>query len=504
MSLSDRLNQARASYFAARHRHLRERGAWADALASLVDEASWIANHPAPSSRWVEILMEATEIAAHLEDASEYRAFLNFFADHLLGTGEAREQALLDALGELHDLSQPRALEELGSWLAVARHTWPLGPYLKAHGLEQRPDTNLHLVLEALESAARRAEAGAQPRFARHCRMRQAALRLTCGQERHLAYPVLNRLNWAELDLQEQLWMAHALTFSERWIDRVRAIDMLLDLNRLHARNEAPGITAEMLQESARGLLRRAPLHLHRIEAERLPELLDALVVPDQRAHWQHHLEARQALQSLVDAPLDTATSIEQARAHLDALYAMEPERWGPAARSFGMLFAPPSSEASPALASTNVIARFYLALTDTLHALDAHANPGVALDRLNASCAALGEERTSLRVLALLWPRLFEHLDRPQLVALADPLEHLAAYHSLGPTPSYGWWTLAAHQYARGLDASGFLTAERARQEPVHGVDADIFNYVKSKTLKNAASRRDAALSARWLAISL
>lgn len=513
MSLRDRFDEARASYFASRQRQLRQRELWADALATLVDEADWLARRAEASDRWPELLIEATEVAANLDDLAEYRAFLRHFGDHLLPEGPGAEARIWDALKPLEELNHAPTLQALGAWLTLARPDSAAGPYLEGHALE----ASSHLASrdrlradQAFALAARRARASEphareeRPQLQRHCELRRGALSLNSGLNRSAGQQALGQLNWSAFSRTEQLWMAHALTHSERWVDRVRVIDLLLDALRDRPDTGTPGQDLEDLRAIARELLGNAPLQLHPVELERLPDLIATLFDEAECAHWQRHLKTRERLQHLVSAPLQKLDTAGEANATLERLALDAPSRWQPVAQHAAMLLSPAESLAnSPVPAERDPLAHFYATLADTLAKLThAHHLAGL-LDPLSAAARALADDTGALRALALLWPRILEQPEITSDEALLPELVDLASQHARGPSPSYGWWALAAHLYRAGLPACALPFAERARQNGDDSERGDIFYYVKSETLKEAASRRDAALATTWLTLS-
>ncbi|TXD39695.1 hypothetical protein FRC96_06640 [Lujinxingia vulgaris] len=513
MSLRDRFDEARASYFASRQRQLRQRELWADALATLVDEADWLVRRGEASERWPELLVEATEVAANLDDLAEYRAFLHHFGDRLLPEGPGAETRLWDALKPLEDLNHAATLQALGAWLTLARPDSAAGPYLEAHALEE----SSHLTSgdrlradQAFALAARRARHSRphaeddHPPLQIHCELRRGALSLNSGLNRSAGQQALGQLNWSALSRTEQLWMAHALTHSERWIDRVRVIDLLLDALRDRPDTVAPPQGQEELRAIARELLGNAPLQLHPTERERLPDLIATLFDEAECAHWQRHIEARERLQHLASAPIPKPDTVEEATAALDRLALDAPARWRPVAQHAAMLLSPAESLAnSPVPAERDPLSHFYATLAETLANLaQGHRGEGL-LHPLNAAARALEDDTGALRALALLWPRLLEQPELTSDEALLPELVDLASQHARGPSPSYGWWALAAHLYRVGLPTCALPLAERARQNGDPSERDDIFYYVKSSTLKEAASRRDAALATTWLTLS-
>ncbi|TXD38601.1 hypothetical protein FRC98_06885 [Lujinxingia vulgaris] len=510
MSLRDRFDEARAGYFASRHRQLRQRGKWADALATLVDEAGWLARHNPTSARWLDLLVEATEVAAQLDDLAEYRAFLNHFADQLLPQDADAEPRVWAALEPLEDLRDTATLEALGTWLTLARPDWPAGPYLEGHALEQSASTSSDLLraAQAFALAARRAEGATTregERFRRHCQLRRGALELNMSLNRSAGQTTLGRLNWSEFARAEQLWMAHALTHSERWSDRVRVIDLLLDALRELPSEATSTQGLDDLCAIARELLGNAPLQLHPTEIDRLPELITTLFDATERAHWERHLQARERLQHLVNSPLSESCAAAEVKAALEDLAHNAPLRWQSVAQHAGMLLSAPEQRPDDLVQHTREpIAHFYATLADTLASAERGLPSADLLASLNAAAGALEDEAGALRALALIWPALLDHTSLPPSDACLAELIALARIHARGPSPSYGWWALAAHLYRAGLSACAWPVAQRALQHPFAGEAHDIIYYVKTHTLKEAASREDAASASRWLSLDL
>ncbi|RVU44169.1 hypothetical protein EA187_11525 [Lujinxingia sediminis] len=512
MSLRDRFDEARASYFASRQRQLRQRGLWTDALDTLVDEADWLSRRAPGSSRWPDLLMEATEVAANLDDLTEYRAFLRHFADHVLPEGPGTDTRLWDALKPLEDLKHAAALEVLGSWLTLARPESATGPYLEGHAIEGRHATpdDRRRADQAFALAAHRAELATTQdpaeygRLQRHCELRRGALSLNTGLDRRATQTPLGHLNWSMFSRAEQLWMAHALTHSERWIDRVRVIDLLLDALRETPDRTASAQDPDELRTIARELLSNAPLQLHPAELERLPELIATLFDETECAHWQRHLQARERLQHLVSSPLQKTDAAAEVKATLERLALDAPSRWQPVAQHAAMLLTRTEHHPdSPVPINRDPLAEYYATLSETLASLDREHPPAGLLGRLNAAARALEDDTGALRALALIWPELLEQTSADSRARLLPELLDLASLHARGPSPSYGWWALAAHLYRAGLPGCALPFAERARQEGSRSAKEDIIFYVKSKTLKEAASRRDAALARSWLTLS-
>ncbi len=518
MKLRDRWQQSRLRFFRARIRHLMERQQWQRALTTVIDFAQWAQGQVDDVQVWLDMTIAATRIVGHLDDPAEYRAFLTHFADPFLGDHRHPRHELLDAFSSIADHVEPSVMISVGRWLTDARPRWPLGPYLIAHFREVqfRGSHNPEATRETtafFRIAADRAVELDQKQWSLHCRLRQGALLLSSGTDRARGRLILGGLDWTGLCPTEQLWMAVALASSGQWTDRLRAMDIVLDLHRATsaARPGTSDLRLQDLQRTAAAIFRLAGIHLPEPESRRLEELTTTLFRGDERQRWLAYLDARETLSRIAALPFDDA---EAAFATLDELSRVYPQRWNRVAHRFRILHTgwtgdyesssgvPSPSHRDARLPLTDAVAR----TLSFLRNVDSESDDEALRTHLERLCELLQDATTeadgaALRPLAILWPRLLNRLDHFDGDALRDLLTEIARhYAAYAPDPGYGWWPLAAHLYRAELPDAADVIAERARGDERTFDDDETRSFVARTRFQRALDATDPVDARRWL----
>lgn len=511
MSLSQRWQQARLRFYRGRIRHFIDDQKWSEALAAIIDFAQWAQDRIDDAQVWVNLTVAATEVVAHLDDPGEYRAFLEHFASPFLGDPKRPRPQILEAFADIAEDADPAVMIAVGRWLTDARPHWPLGPYLMGHygeelALDGGPPGGD--IARYFERAARRARRNDLSQWQGHAELRAGAFLINHGADPGRGRQILGGLDWTQLTPPDQLWMARALSSSPEWTDRLRAMDILLDLHRA-LQSVQPGyqsLRRRHLQQAALAIFKLAKLDLPELEERRQRELSDALFTGPAHRQWQEFLKARRQLSALANRPLSDR---DEALALLDQLATTDGDRWAVAAQSLRILAAGRQGEYGP---SQNVPRRQThserLPLVDATAALLAalQSDPldtesvSDALERLLARHAGSSDDPASLRPIALLWTPIVERAPLLCEAGFADELRQLArAYAASAPPPSFGWWALAAQLYNAQLPEAAAPIAARARASGP-SANRNLRQFVARQALRQALDNRDARQAKRWL----
>ncbi len=518
MSLASRWEDARINYHRGRIRHLIDREKWPQALTAVVDFAQFADGRIDDAELWLEMTIRATEIVAHLDDPAEYRAFLIHFAAPFL---EERPDALaefVEAFAVVADHAEPSVMIEVGRWLADAQPTWPLGPYLVGHFNEAKTRhdgdrTEFAQAAAQFEVVANRAHIAALKAWNLHARLRQGALLLTTGTDRRRGRQILGNLDWTQLFPREQLWMAVSLASSARWSDRLRAMDIVLDLHHAvkSGRPRYRKLKLRDLRRTAATIFKLAGLKLPDAEDRRLGELSETLFSADEARKWTSFLQTRRRLAKVAALPFDQGDQVVGLLTKLSSVY---PDRWEPAAKRFQILtsgwngdYGSTKSVPSPSrhdrrLPIVDAVARLVSLLANpTKENADNDLLSDALADLIDSlSSMGPGEDGAAARPVALVWPKLLAQ-QRVDLAEHEDELTRLADLHaSLAPPPSYGWWPLAAHIYEAELDEAAAKIASQARVSDTPAADPRLRRYVAARTFRRAVNNRDAAEARKWL----
>lgn len=515
MSLASRWQESRIRFFRARIDHLIERQKWQHALTTVIDFAQWADGRIDDVDVWLDMTVRATRIVGHLDDPAEYRAFLTHFAEPFLGGEHRPHTELLDAIASIADHVDPPVMISIGRWLADARPDWPLGPYLVGHfrELDDRRRPNVDGAREAenyFHIATERADGLAQRHWSLHCRLRRGALLLSGGIDAGEGRRLLGELDWTGLQAAEQLWMAVALARSGRWTDRMRAMDIVLDLHRetSKARPGASDLRPRDLRRAASAIFRLAGLHLPEPESRRLDELTENLFTGDERRQWRAYLDARERLSQVAALPFDQA---DRAFATLDELADVHPQRWTPVIERFRILYSgwsgdydatarvPTPMRDDKRLSVADTVARTLSILDD---AESDAADLREHLERIDALLDTAGDQDAALRPLALLWPQLVDAAPRFELRNVESLLTRIARrYTERAPRPGYGWWSLAAHLYDAAIPDAADVVAEHARRAGADfPEDDEVRHFVAATRFRRAVDDRNARDARRWL----
>ncbi len=481
------------------------------ALTALIDTARWCQGRFETPAVWLELILLATEVAIYLDKPGEYHAFLEYFGETGLPDDPRPPRELFDTLQERHRDISPDNLHGVGVWLRDLRPTWPLGPYLIGHALSHRALARHLDAAEAFAQAARRAERAGDDTWAAHCRLRQGSTLLTTGAQVSQGRQILGKLDWSRLGPRDRLWMSVALSSSPRWTDRVRALDILLDLHRAISRARPDHRTLRLtdLRRGAARVFKMAGLTLPEIEAERLEEVSHTFFSGEERQRWLGHLSARQQLSRVASLPMDQA---EEVFPLLDKLAAIYPDRWRPAKEGFRVLSRAWTGHHDPTAGTPGPRRRDpRLPVVDgvgrVLALLAPHQNTRLqdlldALATLNNTLSTLKDhdDGADLRPIALIWPRLLESTASPDQPGLPEALATLATHYARNaPPPGYGWWPLAAHLFQAGFPGAATPIAEAALDHAPHRRDS-ISRFVARSRFQEAVETTDAPTARRWL----
>lgn len=516
MSLASRWEQARLRFHRARIRHLIRENKWSRALTAVIDFAQFAEGRFTDAELWMDLTATATQIVAHLDDPAEYRAFLVHFAAPFLGDEKRARPELVEAFAGLADEADESVMISIGQWMSDARPGWSLGPYLMGHFGEQlartRDDrTELAGAAAHFEAVAQRAQREGLDAWSLHGRLRQGALLLTTGIDRRRGRQILGDLDWTGLFPREQLWMAISLASSSRWTDRLRAMDIVLDLEREISRSHPDYRQLDRLdlRRAAAALFKMAGLDLPEAEDRRLEELSETLFAGDERRQWKSFLTTRRQLAKVAGLPFAQNDEVFPLLNRLSSVY---PERWKPATQRFRILDAGWRGDYD---SMDSVLSRrrrgqrlpIADATADLLSFLAGGDDADDELrDLLEKLCDALSElelggDNAAARPVALVWPKILDEAPAVDLDGRAPELARLAAHYApAAPTPSYGWWALAARLYDAGLEDAATPVAERALRSDGGSVDETLRRYVTTRTFRHAVDARDARRARRWL----
>ncbi len=506
MSLSQRWQRRRFERFQRRIQKHIDAGQWSRALAGVIDAAQWATDRIADPTLWMDLIVTATSLLPHLDDPAEYRAFLDHFAIPFFGDRLVAPR-WLQALADLSDDVDPASMVTLGRWLADALPDSPLGPYIAAH-FRPADHRDAAATTADLEEALRRARHLNATPWVDHLQLRLASHLIATGDHRRRGRSLLTSLTWSRLAPRDQLHMALALASCPHWTDRLRAMDILLDIHR--ARSTAqPGygdLSDRRLHDTAAAVFKFASLDLPPAESHRLRELIDTLFIPQDRPPWRQFLDARRRLHDLSDHGFD---GLPQA---LDELRPLDDDpTWTPLFQRLQLLHAGwhrayPGDDSLPARQRRSQRFPIADAVAQLLHSTDDTTPPPPALlTRLADALEALDTsgDGAASRPVALFFARLIE--DRPPLTSdHLPPLTTIASrYARLGPTPSFGWWQLAAHLFAMDQPTLARPFATRALSAPRPDTADKLYAFVVDSMLQLAISHRDLTIARRWMPLA-
>lgn len=512
MSLKDRWDEARAGRHRQRIRMRIEHEEWDRALNAVIDFAQWADGRIQDPGPWLDMTVLATHIVAHLDDSAEYSAFLTHFADPFLGDEHRPRPELLEAFASIATSADPEVMSSIGRWLTDARPRWPLGPYLMAHFDERRLDDAdgppLKDVASHFALTERRADSADLDHWRRHARLRRGSLLLLRGGDHGEARRLLADIDWSKLTTAEQLWMATALANSSRWTDRMRAMDIVLDLHRTRSSGRPGGrdVRTSDLRTAAAAIFKLSGLELPDAEKHRLQQLADDLFIGDECDRWHHFLSARQRLSNVGTLPFEQSPEV---RPLLEKLAAVYPDRWEVVSQRFRILEAGwhgdyDDEAALPSNRQPDDRLRIFQAVSRVLNTLqNPDGEDGSLQERLEELFDCLeGIEATddaaAARPLALIWPLLVDSAkESGSPPAEAARLAELHTAHA--PPPGYGWWTLAAHLYDVDLDDAATLIAEHALRTEQHA-PRPVVEFVASRRFQRATDDADRDAARRWI----
>lgn len=514
---------ARIAYSLTTVDRAMDRGEWPRALDALSGLAERLAHLVVPKSGWRELLVAAAwcavrgsaiEQAAPILEAHGHRAWrTSSRAGMPWQLGAALEEA--DRRGRF------AAGRELGRLVATLFPTCPLGRFAQAHFSDRmlqhgQDDPAPAELADAFEEAAGLADALDMPRLARRAKLRAGVVLLRSEVARERGRSLLRAVDTAHLSRKDALWYAVGMAHSAFWLDRVRAADQVLALAEADAR-AARGTDADTRADvvtASRYLLDCAPIELQPLELDRLEALA---------------------------AEVDEAAAMLEVRAHLEGVAAASLDRAGEAADLLDRAGAEPADarrraavefcraiegvydgdEATiPDAASLARIGDGFPLAAAVVEALVPAANADAARlatalgdleGRLRRAAAPLSG--SELKPVALLWPELLPFLRRLQEAdddvdattvrrIAASAAEIAARWLPKAPTPSYGWWNLAANLLACDMAEQAALAARRALDD-AESVDAGVEERVVVALLDRAVREADSDEMLAWLQVA-
>lgn len=438
---------------------------WPDAASALENICAKLASSDAPTSpkSWQALLTALTHATLRAELTNEFTHALNTYSPRAFPENTP-PHALAPAFADLNAPHIYPIAAQFGEIIAGHFPTSPLGFYLAADFSERtiskiriRPTVEINQIIQNYQAAIRLSSSPDLKhlaRFNRTCQLRLGAFLLTTDTDRDAGRQILKTISPDTLSPSEALWYARAMLHSTFWLDRVRSADILANLD----------FDPKAVQQTARALLHASPFALQPAEQDRLTTLANALFTGPEAAEWHQLLELRPELQNLQNLPLDHA---DDAFTLLNQLARTHANTWQDTFHSFARLqsaFIPntnPTHNYSLQRPNDTHRYRFSELTGDLLDALSSNNLPKVneLLRILNTTLRRFDDahDTMELKPVALLWPRLLPRAH--ELSPDADLQQTALAWLTRAPSPSYGFWLLAAHF----LRADLFLAARAA-----------------------------------------
>ncbi len=494
----------------ARYAQHAQNQQWPDATDALEKTCAILAaaKTTASTHAWQTLLAALTHAALHAMHPDPFQAALDTYG-HLAFSDITPPHALAAAFVDLNDPDQFTCAAQFGEIIAGKYPDCALGFYLSADFSERagaktriRSTVELNQITQNYQAAIRLSATPDLQQFNRTCQLRLGAFLLTTNTDRDTGRQILKTISPDTLAPSEALWYARAMLHSTFWLDRVRSADIL---DNLCNNND---IDPTIVQETARALLHASPFHLQPAEQDRLTTLAKTLFKGPEAAEWHQLLELRPELENLQNQPLDHAQNAFTPLNRLARPNTTPSAHWQDTFHSFARLqtaFVPQINSQTPAhnLQRPNDTHRYrFSELTgDLLDALTANNLPKVneLLRTLHTTLRRFDDahDTMELKPIALLWPRL---LPRTHELSPDSASQQTAlAWITRAPTPSYGFWLLAAHF----LHAELFLAARAATTRALSDASPaphTLRRHVLGHLTNHAIRTRDPDAMLTWL----
>lgn len=475
---------------------------WVRALENLEKIAGRIEGESVSQLAWRELLDGAIWLGPRIRNWREIIELLETYAPR--GWSDERvDQMPWSAARLFADFDKAAALDDARpTGLRLARvldeefPRCPLGAYAKGH-FSATPANQV----EHFARAAALFDQLELYELAAHARMRSGAVALLTSTD---AAAGRDRLQQAREQLAargDRIWWAIAGAQSDKWLDRVRAADTLLDL--YEQQNRGDDEFPEDLGHAVIWMVEQAPMRLQPTERDRLESLID-VGLPDQaKPPMLQQLAGRDAMADTLARPASQLREALDLRgepgddprdAYYYAIASLEsPDLHGrPDTDSF--------REELPVAAD----------VVDILSAIgrDNPASVATSSGLLEKTFRDGVDDAVQLGPLALLWPTALSYLERlrddvdidsttvKRIVASLSEVARRALPNA--PAPSYGWWSLAANFWSAGMNHACTVCTERAIRSG-ESVDDDLEGEVLALLLDHIIQSDDDPAELIW-----
>lgn len=447
---------------------------WTRALDQLQTVAERLEGEAAGAAAWRELLRAAIWLGPNVRNWTPIVDMVERYAQNAW-SDESPEQMPWPTAMAFSNLDDASRLEPdsgaVETALALAHtlcNSFPrcaLGHYARGHFDQEATRSR-----DAFMRAARLFDDhGADPAWARmatHARLRAGAAAMLGEADARRGRQALKSLR-SELEHDaDRLWWALAMSRSQKWLDRVRASDTVVDLYAGRTRDEEE--FPEDLGQAVIWMVDQAPMRLQPTELDRLEALIEEGLPDEAAEHMLSDLRQRGAVADLLARPvgeirdalgLAHGTDGEPRDSYYEALATLEDLE----------MYGKPDTDAFrdqwPVAADS----------VDILVSIRLDRPQGVA------TCSGLLEKRlreqvpspAQLKPLGLLWPEALAYLRTLSQADRAEPTTVSRIRASLSdvgqralttsPSPSYGWWALAAHFLTCEMSRCAAIAAERA-----------------------------------------
>jgi hypothetical protein len=471
------------------------RGEWSRAIDALEGLADKLVAWNPPSRAWQELLSAAAWYAVRASKIDLVAVLFKTYAERAWASKSPKSMPF--GLAGAFELADRRGRFDAGRELAALVETLfpacPLGPYGVAHFRERA----LHLhgssqdpghIAEAFARAAQLADSLGMARTRRRALLRSGALLLRSGGGREEGRKLLRDIDPAELSRADTLWYALGMTHSPFWLDRVRAADALIAVVESDADPKLDALHAVGY------LLDCAPLEIQPLEVDRLTGLAQETGVDDAGLAQRSHLEG------IASAPISRAGEAADILARsMDA----DPSDRQRTSVEFCRAVANLLDDRTHEGLDRTVLSRIeqcYPTAARVLEVLESTVDENArkiatALGDLEGHFRKHGHRltREDLKSIALIWPRLLpfvrtlegdDEVDQTTQNRIGASAHEIATrWLPDAPTPSYGWWSLAANFLASDLHTQAALAARRALDDG-ESVDAQLEGRVIATVL--------------------
>jgi hypothetical protein len=526
---------ARVSFSLATIGRAVDHAEWTRALGALESLASTLEPLELPEGAWREVLVAAGWFGVHADDISPVAAPFELYATRAWSNSQpqAMPWQLSVAFSEADRLERFDTGRALGELVAQLFSSCTLGAYAAAHfgerGLAGRADEAVSIA-ERFEKAGELAETIEMQQTAARCRLRAGTLLLRTSASRNKGRTLLRSVDPSDFGRTDALWYAVGMAHSPFWLDRVRAADAVL------AQAESTDSeldTPEALACAIDYLLDCAPFDLHSLEVDRLEALIDTVLDDDSASdnatptedarRARRRLELRSHLEGAATSPVWRAgEAADTLSSHADE----ESPRQRAAvefARAVGQIYA---GDEALGLDSDS-LARLEEAFPVAAAVLQALV-PAVREDPRRLA-TAMGEleglfrqhgaavSQTLAKPAALLWPKLLplvhslrakadedtDDVDRTTARRIvASTREVLTRWIPIAPSPSYGWWSLAANLLGDDFADAARLATRRAVEDGEQ-VDDALERRVLAAVLDRTVRDGDPEQMLAWLEVA-